>query len=104
MAKITIKKDLQDVEENKFIAALSYIWIISLFVLLFKRNSAFAQFHAKQGTAIFILEAISIFFGPLVFIPVILAIFLSFKGVKASLEGKYWILPLAGEWIINKKI
>src|SRR3989339_630004 len=43
----------QDVEENKTVAALSYAWILCLVPLLGKRNSKFAQFHAKQGLVLF---------------------------------------------------
>jgi uncharacterized membrane protein len=49
MAK-AIKKDLQDVEKNKVTAAMSYIWIVSLYGLLFRKDSDFIQWHAKQGT------------------------------------------------------
>jgi len=104
MAEEKIKKDLKDVEENKFAAALSYVWIVCLYGLLFKKSSPFVQFHAKQGVALFILEIISPLFGFFAFIPIILSILLAIKGIKASLEGKYWVMPLVGDWIRQKKI
>lgn len=39
----------KDAEENKFVAALSYLGILFLVPLLAKKDSPFAQFHAKQG-------------------------------------------------------
>ena len=48
----------QDVENNKVIAAIGYIWILCLVPLFLRRRSAFAQFHAKQGLVLFILEII----------------------------------------------
>ena len=42
-----------DVEANKTVAALSYISILFLVPLLGKRDSKFAQFHAKQGLILF---------------------------------------------------
>ena len=44
-----IEKDQKDINRNRHIAAASYIWVLCLIPLLFKRESKFAQFHAKQG-------------------------------------------------------
>lgn len=45
-----------DIEKNKEIAALSYLWIFSLIILLARRDSEFVQIHAKQGTVLFVLS------------------------------------------------
>ena len=45
-----------DIQANKTVAALSYLWILFLVPLLLKRDSKFAQFHAKQGLVLFIIE------------------------------------------------
>ncbi len=104
MAKV-IKKDLQDVEKNKVTAALSYIWIVSLYGLLFRRDSDFVQWHAKQGTFLFAVEVVtSLLFGPLAIIFILPAMFLSLKGIYACLSGKYWQMPWFGEWIRKQKI
>lgn len=42
---------------DKLMAALSYIWIISIIMLLTKKDSDFIQFHARQG---FVLFAVSV--------------------------------------------
>ena len=47
-----------DVTMNKGTAVLSYIWILCLVPLLGKRESEFAQFHAKQGLVIFVAEVV----------------------------------------------
>ena len=100
-----IKKDLQDVEKNKFSAALSYIWVISLYGLLFRKDSDFVQFHAKQGTFLFAVEVIAPFlFGPLAIVFILPTLFLSLKGIYASMSGKYWIMPWFGEWIRKQNI
>ena len=49
----------KDVAENKDLAALSYVWIASVFVLFAKRESPFAQFHAKQGSVLFGLSLVA---------------------------------------------
>lgn len=104
MARKPIQKDLQDVENNKMSAAISYIWILCLYGLLFKKDSPFVQFHAKQGVALLVLEIITPLFGALMFIPIVITILLVIKGVKASLEGKYWVMPLVGDWIRRKEL
>lgn len=39
----------KDVEQNKIIALLSYLWLLCLVPLLLKPKSKFCKFHAKQG-------------------------------------------------------
>ena len=54
--------DNKDVEENKAITFLSYISILFLIPLLAKKDSPFAQFHAKQGMTLVIM-VIAVFIG-----------------------------------------
>lgn len=82
-----------DVEQNKVLAAVSYLWIISLIVLLVKKDSAFAQYHAKQGLVIFIASLV------LGFIPIIgwllsfLLFFVALYGLISALQGKWTKIP-----------
>lgn len=88
----------KDVEENKIIAALSYISVLSLVVLLIKRDSPFAQFHAKQGLVLFIVEVLGWlvylipFFG---WILMVIFIFFSLLGFWNAYQGRWWNMPLA---------
>lgn len=97
-------KDL-DVEINKGIAALSYVWILCLVPLLGKRDSKFAQFHAKQGLVLFIAELVLSlvmwfpFFGQLIGLVLII---ISVFGVWKTLQGEWWEAPFLFEW--SKKI
>ena len=91
----------KDVEENKQVAALSYIWILCLVPLLTKRDSKYAQFHAKQGLVLFIAEII----GSLVFwIPIIgwllwvAAIILAIMGIIKALAGEWWEMPFLAQY------
>jgi len=94
-----------DVETNKNIAALSYIWILCLVPLLGKKNSEFAQFHAKQGLILFIIELIAglfiwfPFFGQLL---MLLLIVISVIGIIKTYNGEWWKIPFVYEW--SKKI
>jgi uncharacterized membrane protein len=97
-------KDL-DAEINKNIAAMSYLWILCLVPLLGKRDSEYAQFHAKQGLVLFGIELLaSLFvwfpvFGQL-FMLVLLVI--SVMGVVKTLNEEWWEIPFIYEW--SKKI
>ena|SRR3989344_5366197 len=91
-------------EEERFTAALSYVWILCLYPLLFKRKSKFIQFHAKQGTALFILEVVSPLFLFLAPIVIIVAVVCSIIGIRYALIGQYWTLPLIGDFIKKAKV
>lgn len=88
--------EAKDVAENKLWAVLGYLGILCLIPLLAKRDSKFAQFHAKQGLVMLIG-------GFFVWIPLfgwILGIFLFFlwiMGVYRALTGKMQPLPIVGE-------
>lgn len=45
-----------DVQNNKFMAVLAYIGILVLIPLFAAKNSKFAQFHARQGLTLAIIE------------------------------------------------
>jgi uncharacterized membrane protein len=95
----------KDVEENKIIAALSYAWILCLVPLLGKRKSKFAQFHAKQGLILFILELIASLlmwfpaFGQLLMLAFVV---ISVIGIIKALNGEWWKIPYVYNW--SKKI
>lgn len=55
-------------EAGKILAAISYLWIIGLILLLVEKKDKFVKFHAKQGTAIFAISVILIILG---WIPII---------------------------------
>ncbi|MFO7807272.1 MAG: hypothetical protein R6V40_02500 [Candidatus Moraniibacteriota bacterium] len=105
--QVTQKKaaDNKDVEENKYIAALSYVWILCLVPLLGKRDSKFAQFHAKQGLVLFAIEIIGgLFFwfpilGQILFLALVV---ISLMGIIKTLNGDWWEIPYIYDW--SKKI
>jgi uncharacterized membrane protein len=99
-----VEKD-KDIEENKAIACLSYIWILFLVPLLAKRDSKFAQFHAKQGLILFIVEIVGSlffwfpFFGWLLWLVLVIV---SIIGIMKALNGEWWKMPIIYDW--SKKI
>ncbi|MFA6253290.1 MAG: hypothetical protein WCV69_03640 [Patescibacteria group bacterium] len=97
MEKIQINK--HDVEEHKVSAAMSYVGILCLFPLMFKRHSPYAHFHAKQGLLLFLLEIVCAAFFPLLWPVFILAIYFAVRGISQTLHGKYWRLPILGRFV-----
>lgn len=97
--------DMKDIEDNKYLAAIGYIWILCLVPLLMKRKSKFAQFHGKQGLVLFIAEVILSFvwiipiLGWIVgFFGYIIVLVLSILGVINAVQGRYWDMPWLGKY------
>jgi uncharacterized membrane protein len=84
----------KDIEENKLVAALSYIWILFLIPLLVKKDSSFAQFHARQGLVMVIasfLFSLIPFFG---WLGNVVLFFVCVLAVVKTLSGEAWEIPL----------
>lgn len=50
----------KEAESGKVLAAVSYLWIVGLIVLLTEKKNKFVIFHAKQATALFFMELIAL--------------------------------------------
>jgi uncharacterized membrane protein len=94
-----MKKEIaknSDVESGKTLAALSYLWIIGVILLFTEKKNKFIIFHAKQSTALFVIESVLMLIpvlGMLSIIPAIAAIY----GLIIALQGKEAKIPLAYE-------
>lgn len=81
-------------------AALSYLWVISIIMLLTKKEDPFIQFHAKQGTVLFVATFIWIILligwilQPIVVFLVFIA---SVVGFIKAYQGEKYKLPLVGD-------
>jgi len=62
---------------------------------LLQKKSKFAQFHAKQGLVLFIIEVIAMFplFAFIGWLVMLVAIVYSVLGVINTMDGKYWKMP-----------
>ena len=92
-------------QDDKVYAAISYLWILSLFPLLMKRDRPFVQFHAKQGFLLFLFEVLVSVVGmiPVLgwivgFVGWIVAVVLSVLGILAALSGRGWQMPVVSEY------
>ncbi len=86
----------RDIRENKDMAAFSYIWIMSVLIYFSRKDSAFIQYHSKQGIVLFLLTI------PVSFIPVVgkYLVFLIVAGMLLGFlnaaSGQIRDVPLAG--------
>jgi uncharacterized membrane protein len=99
------KAENKDVEENRAITFLSYLGILFLVPLLAKKESKFAQFHAKQGLVLTIgwfIGSFTIWILGLGILINLVVLVLSIIGLVNVNEGKMKSLPIVGD--IAKKI
>ena len=95
----------RDIDSNKIIASLSYIFILCLVPLLLQKKSAYAQFHARQGLTITVAWFVLWVFGIIPILGWIVAFFgnillliVSIAGVIKTLNGESWQIPYIYEW------
>lgn len=89
-------------QDEKLYGGLSYLWVISVIVLIVKKDSPFVKFHATQGLVLFIL---AIIFAIIPVVGWILNIVLTIVIIVAllkALQGEKWEIPVIGQ--IAKKI
>ncbi|OGY37496.1 MAG: hypothetical protein A3E36_02675 [Candidatus Andersenbacteria bacterium RIFCSPHIGHO2_12_FULL_45_11b] len=83
-----------DIRDNKVMAALSYVWILSVVFLLVKKDSPFVQFHAKQGVVLFAASFILGFIPIIGWLLNIAVLVLAIMGIIAAWQGKSTKLPI----------
>lgn len=101
------KKDEQKKEKNnhqhqeeKAITYLSYLGVLCLVPLLVKKDSVFAQFHAKQGVVLAVGWILGSFFYHFLFLGGFLhltIIFFSIQGLLAVSNGEMKKLAIVGD-------
>lgn len=92
----TQNHDPKDVADNKDLAALGYVWVLSLVVLFAKRGSPFVQFHARQGAVLFVLSLVvwaMPFVGKLA---EVLVLALCIIGFLHAAQGEWREVPIIG--------
>tara|TARA_R110002111_G_scaffold102556_1_gene159041 strand:- start:162 stop:497 length:336 start_codon:yes stop_codon:yes gene_type:complete len=110
MSDPEIVYDARDIESNKVMAILAYIWLLFLVPLLAAKESKFAQFHAYQGISLFITWVIINVIGMLlpyslsglVTIGGIGVLILAIIGIMNAYQGKAKPLPLIGKFLSPK--
>jgi uncharacterized membrane protein len=90
--------------DDNLMGAISYIGIIAVVMLLVKKDSEYVQFHAKQGTVLFIGEVILGIVGTFIWVlffvwGLVWLVFLlaSIIGFIKALSGEKYKLPVVGD-------
>lgn len=97
MDKGTAQELLKKIDEDRLFALLSYISILCVVPLLYKKDNDFVLSHGRQGLALFLCE-FAVFIVTIL-LPILLKPFLfvfgllAFVGVIAALQGKKIRLP-----------
>lgn len=93
--------DTNEIKEGKVYALMGYLSILCLIPLIFKKDNAFAFYHAKQGLVLFIAELILLFVRILPLIGWLISILglllcglVSIYGLIEALAGIYVKLPV----------
>lgn len=95
-------------DERRGMAAVGYLGVFCLVPLFFAKDSAFAQYHAKQG---FILAVIGVvlnllsgvlwrvpFGGSFAMLLGVVLFVVSIMGVLHALKGEKFEIPVVSEW------
>ena len=106
--------DKKDINENKIVAAISYLSVLCFVPLLVVKDSAYAQAHGRQGLAVAVFGIGVLIFDTLFgWFPIIgwftagaltlLWAILSLIGIVNALSGTAWEVPLIGKYFQNVK-
>ncbi len=96
----------QDAKTHRTTAALSYVLLLFI-VPMAKKNSAFCQFHAKQGIVLFVVWVIVSFCAWIPFVGWAAWLSLLIVNVMAlvkTLNGEMWELPILGKYAKEIKL
>lgn len=85
-----------DIEKNKELAALSYLWIFSVILFLARRDSPFIKWHARQGVLLFFIS-IGLWILPFLRVTEIFVLALMILGFIEAAQGHLYRIPLIGD-------
>ena len=91
-------------ETSRWMGMLSYIWGLWLLPMIFRRDDAFAMYHAKQGLILSVVSAIASVAGSIIglgWVVTVARLYMIFKGINTAKEGRVEPLPYIGN-IVSK--
>lgn len=102
--------DSRDIEDNRVMAILAYIWILFLVPLLAAKESRFARYHAYQGVALFLLSLLVGIIDRLLpynlsglsYLLSLAVLVLAIIGIVNAYQGKAKPLPVIGGFLTPK--
>lgn len=78
-------------------AAIGYLWILSVIVLAVKKNDGYVRFHASQGALIFVCSLVLMFIPMLGWLLNLILGITAIVGIIKALQGEEWALPVGAE-------
>ncbi|MBI5037663.1 MAG: DUF4870 domain-containing protein [Candidatus Kerfeldbacteria bacterium] len=90
------QKPVSGNSDSNLMAALSYVWILSIVMLIIKKDDEFVKYHAKQGLILFILSFVGVIpvIGWFVWLAVVI---LDIIGFIKALSGERYKVPVVGD-------
>ncbi len=88
-----------DIKKNAVWAAMSYVLILSLVVLFGKKDSPFAQAHAKQGVILLVIFMVINFIPVLSGVLDLLVAIVSVTAMIKAARGEFWEIPVVSELV-----
>lgn len=90
--------------DDNLMAAISYLWILSIIILVVKKDSDYVRFHARQGVVLFgasvvlwVLGMILFFLWPIIWILNLIVLVAVIVGFIQALSGKRYKMPVVGD-------
>ena len=87
-------------QQDKVRAALSYVFVL-FFISLAKKDSAFCQFHAKQGMLLFLMWVLVSFVAWIPFVGWLAwlsMLIVNIVAIVRTLDGQKWEIPFLGAY------
>jgi len=89
-------------QDDKTFGAIANLWILSIIILIMKKDSDFVKFHARQGLVLFLATIILGWIPVLGWVLVLIASLMMLFGAYKAATGEMWEMPIIGP--LAKKI
>lgn len=88
------KKPVPGSTDSNLMAALSYVWILSVVMLIIKKDDEFVKFHAKQGLILFIASFVGVIpiIGWAIWFVVVVLDIIGFIKALSGERFKLWVI------------
>lgn len=90
--------------DENLVAAVSYLWILSIVILLVKKDSDYVRFHARQGVVLFafsvivwIVGVMIAFLWPLIYLGDLVILIAVIVGFIKAYSGERFKMPVVGD-------
>lgn len=94
-SKTPVKSEAAQVDSN-LLAALSYLWILSIIFYVLKKDDSYVQFHSRQGIVLFGLSLVGMV--PFIGWPIgLIALVLIVIGALKAYQGEKYKMPLISD-------